>query len=138
LRHEIISHPAPLDKKYMRRGLLMLSGLLVLLCGAALVQWAAGYPPILPWPILLVVAAIAGGSFVITLLRDQGEAIPAPLALTPSPSRVFKKHRPRGKAKKRVTRNAFKRRRTRKAGGIFISHDADITHDGSQQVGFFG
>ena len=116
--------------------MLLLSGLLVLLCGAALVQWAAGYPPILPWPVLLVVVAIAGGSFVITLLRDQVEELSVlPL---PTPVRHFKKHRPHGKAKKRVVRNAFKRRRARKAGGIFISHEADITHDGSQQVGFFG
>jgi len=120
----------------MKRGVLVLSGLLVVLSGAALVQWAAGYPPILPWPILLVVLAIAGGSFVFTVLRDAGVEL-APLPL-PTPPRSYKRHRPRLKAKKRVIRNAFKRRRARKAGGILVSQDVDITHPGSSQVGFFG
>jgi len=122
----------------MKRGLLVLSGLLVVLSGAALVQWAAGYPPILPWPILLVVLAIAGGSFVFTLLRDQGDEDILPAALAPAPHQLYKRHKPRGKAKKRVIRNAVKRRRARKAGGIFVSHEADLAHDGTQQVGFFG
>jgi len=122
----------------MKRGLLVLSGLLVVLSGAALVQWAAGYPPILPWPILLVILAIAGASFVFTLLRDTDEHIPAPAPLSETAHRVYKRHKPRGKAKKRVIRNAFKRRRARKAGGIFVAHDVDLAHDGTQQVGFFG
>jgi len=120
----------------MRRAVLVLSGLLVVLSGAALVQWASGFPPILPWPILLVVLAIAGGSFVFTLLRD-GVVELAPMPL-PTPPRTYKRHRPRLKAKKRVLRNAFKRRRARKAGGILIASDVDISHPGSSQVGFFG
>lgn len=114
----------------------MLSGLLVVLSGAALVQWASGFPPILPWPILLLVLAVAGGSFVFTVLRD-GVVELAPMPL-PTPHHGYKKHRPRLKAKKRVVRNAFKRRRARKAGAILVSHDVDITHPGSGQVGFFG
>jgi hypothetical protein len=51
---------------------------------------------------------------------------------------VYKKHRPRGRAKKRVVRNAMKRRRFRKAGAIFVSHETEIANPGGQQVGFFG
>jgi len=112
----------------------VLSGLLVILSGAALVQWAAGFPAILPWPVLLVVLAIGGGAFVIALLRDDAvEGV-----TLPTPQRALKKHRPRGKAKKRITRNAMKRRRIRKAGAIFLSHETESANPGAQQVGFFG
>ncbi|HEV8378881.1 MAG TPA: hypothetical protein VGP99_08520 [Tepidisphaeraceae bacterium] len=118
----------------MRRGILVLSGLFVVLSAAALVRWAAGYPAILPWPVLIVVLAMAGGGFVIAMLRDQEEETPT----LPTPRRISKKHRPRGRAKKRIIRNAFKRRRARKAGAIFLSHETEIAHPGGQQVGFFG
>jgi hypothetical protein len=85
-----------------------------------------------------VILAIAGGSFVFTLMRDQGGQDIVATSITPAPHQLYKRHKPRGKAKKRVIRNAVKRRRARKAGRIFISHEADIAHDGTQQVGFFG
>jgi len=120
----------------MRRGILVLSGLLVVLSAAALVRWAVGYPAILPWPILLVALAMAGGGFVIAMLRDEAvEETPTRLPANP---RISKKHRPRGRAKKRVVRNAMKRRRFRKPGAIILSHDADVANPGGQQVGFFG
>jgi hypothetical protein len=120
----------------MRRGILVLSGLLVMLAAAALVKWAAGFGAILPWPVLIVVLAIGGGGFVIAMLRDQVEE--AEVEKSATPRRIYKKHRPRGRAKKRIVRNAFKRRRARKAGAIFLSHEADVAHPGEQQVGFFG
>jgi hypothetical protein len=120
----------------MRRGILVLSGLLVILAAAALVQWAAGYPPILPWPILLLVLAMGGGGFVIAMLRD--EAVEETPTRQPAHPRLSKKHRPRGRAKKRVVRNAMKRRRFRKAGAIFLSHEQDVADPGGEQVGFFG
>jgi hypothetical protein len=119
----------------MRRGLLALSGLMVVLAAAALVRWAVGYAAILPWPVLLVVLAMSGGGFVILMLREKVEEVDVPL---PTPLRIQKKHKPRGRAKKRIIRNAFKRRRARKAGGIMLSHPTDIAHPGEQQVGFFG
>src|SRR5437762_2613202 len=106
----------------MRRGILLLSGLLVILSGAALVHWAAGFPAILPWPVLFVVLAIGGGGFVLALLRDREDTL-GDTSTPATPHRVYKKHRPRGKAKKRVLRNAMKRRRIRKAGAIFVSHE---------------
>src|SRR4051812_24872714 len=120
----------------MRRGILVLSGLLVIMAGAALVQWAAGFPPILPWPILLVVLAMGGGGFILGMLRDQAVAqLEAPS--TPHPA-VLKKHRPRGRAKKRLTRNAMKRRRFRKTSQMLVSRDGSIVNPGHEQVGFFG
>ena len=123
--------------------MLVLSALLVILTGAALVHWMSGFPAILPWPILLVVLAIGTGGFVLTLLRDQvanhsEESQTPPIQAAPSTTRITKKHRPRARAKKRVIRNAFKRRRTRKAGAIIFSHDDQTAHPGDQQVGFFG
>jgi hypothetical protein len=120
----------------MRRGILVLSGLLVILAAAALVQWAAGYPPILPWPILLLVLAMGGVGFVIAMLRD--EAAEETPTRQPAHPRLSKKPRPRGRAKKRVVRNAMKRRRFRKAGAIILSHEADAANPGGEQVGFFG
>jgi hypothetical protein len=120
----------------MRRGILVLSGLLVVMAGAALVHWAAGFPAILPWPILFVVLAMGGGGFVVGMLRDQA------LAETKTPStprpRVLKQHRPRGRAKKRVVRNAMKRRRFRKVSQIFVSRDESSPNPGGEQIGFFG
>lgn len=124
-----------LDKKCMRRGLLALSGLVAVLCAAALVRWALGEATFLPWPVLMVVLAMSGGGFVILMLREEVEEF-APLPATPHHS--YKRHKPRGKARKRVIRNAFKRRRFRKAGAVVLSHETDITHPGAQQVGFFG
>jgi hypothetical protein len=128
----------------MKRGVLLLSGLLVILSGAAIVHWAAGFPAILPWPILLVFLASGAGGLVLILLRDQSKdnVKQSPTPATPgapatSTSRITKKHRPRARAKKRVIRNSFKRR-TRKAGATVLSHDADIAHPGEHQVGFFG
>ena len=107
---------------------------MVVLCAAALVRGMVG-DSILPWPVLLVVLAMAGGGFVILMLRVEVEEVAVPL---PTPQRNYKKHKPRGRAKKRVIRNAFKRRRVRKAGGIILSHETNIAHPGEQQVGFFG
>jgi hypothetical protein len=121
----------------MRRGVLVLSGLLVMLAAAALVHWAAGFPAILPWPVLLVVLAIGGGGFVLGMLRDQARE-PDEIQTPSSPRRIYKKHRPRGRAKKRVMRNAIKRRRFRKAGAIILSHESEIANPGGHQVGFFG
>src|SRR3989442_14620609 len=112
----------------MRRGILVLSGVLVILAAAALVQWAAGYPPILPWPILLLVLAMGGGGFVFAMLRD--EAVEETPTRQPSHPRISKKHRPRGRATKRALRNAMKRRRFRKPGAIIPSHDADVANPG--------
>ena len=109
---------------------------MVVLTAAALVRWALGYAAILPWPVLMVVLVMTGGGFVILMLQDQSEDVAVPLPATPH--RIYKRHKPRGKAKKRVIRNAFKRRRSRKAGGIMLTHDTEITHPGAQQVGFFG
>jgi hypothetical protein len=120
----------------MRRGILVLSGLLVIMAGAALVHWAAGFPAILPWPILFVVLAMGGGGFVFGMLRDQAVA-ETKTPSTPRPH-VLKKHRPRGRAKKRVVRNAMKRRRFRKMPQMLVSHDGSIVHPGGEQVGFFG
>lgn len=118
----------------MRRGILVLSGLLVIMAGAALVHWAAGFPAILPWPVLLVVLAIGGGGVVLGMLREELKE--APTTAKPRP-RVLKQHRPRGRAKKRVVRNAMKRRRFRKMG-IVLAHDGSIVNPGNEQVGFFG
>ena len=52
--------------------------------------------------------------------------------------RVLKKHRPRGRAKKRVVRNAMKRRRFRKVGAILLLQDQEVVNPGGEQVGFFG
>ena len=120
----------------MRRGILVLSGLLVVVAGAALVHWAAGFPAILPWPILFVVLAMGGGGFVIGMMREQPIA-ESKTASTARP-RVLKKHRPRGRAKKRVVRNAMKRRRFRKMPQMLVSQDGSIVHPGGEQVGFFG
>src|SRR5881394_1966537 len=121
----------------MKRGVLLLSGLLVILSGAAFVHWAVGFPAVLPWPILLVVLAIGGGAFVIGLLRDQSEEAQDVTATQRTP-RIYKKHRPRGRAKKRVVRNAIKRRRFRKMKPILLSRDTDVVNPGGDQVGFFG
>ena len=135
-RPGIIPLPPPLDKNCMRRALLALSGLMAVLAAAALVRWALGEAAILPWPVLMVVLAMSGGGFVILMLREELEESLVPLPATPH--RTYKRHKPRGKARKRVIRNAFKRRRARKAGAVVLSHETDITHPGAEQVGFFG
>ena len=127
----------------MKRGVLVLSALLVILTGAALVHWMSGFGAILPWPILLIMLAVGAGGFVLTLLRDEvadhsEKSQTPPVEGKPATSRITKKHRPRARAKKRVIRNAFKRRRTLKAGPIVFSHDDQTAHPGDQQVGFFG
>ena len=117
----------------MKRGLLVLSGLIVVLSAAALVRGMVGYP-IMPWSVSLVVLAMAAGGFVITMLHGQVEEIQK----VPAKPRVLKQHRPRGRAKKRVVRNAMKRRRFRKMSPILLSHDDNAVHPGGEQVGFFG
>jgi len=117
----------------MKRGLLVLSGVIVLLCAAALVGAVLGHS-IMPWPAILVLMAMSGGGFVITILPGKTEEIQK----QPSKPRVLKQHRPRGRAKKRVVRNAAKRRRFRKMGPILLSHDEQVVHPGGEQIGFFG
>jgi hypothetical protein len=119
----------------MRRGILVLSGLVVILSAAALVRGAVGYP-LMPWPVSLVILAIAIGTFVITMLQGGEEA--EETQKRPARPRALKQHRPRGRAKKRVVRNAMKRRRFRKLKPILLSHDDNVIHPGGQQVGFFG
>jgi len=80
---------------------------------------------------------MAGGGFVIAMLRDEAVEEETPTR-QPAHPRISKKHRPRGRAKKRVVRNAMKRRRFRKAGAIILSHEADVANPGGEQVGFFG
>ncbi len=117
----------------MKRGLLVLSGLVVVLSAAALVRGMVGYP-IMHWAVILLVLAIAAGGFVITMLHSPAEEIQK----QPAKPRVLKQHRPRGRAKKRVVRNAMKRRRFRKMSPILLSHDDNVVHPGGEQVGFFG
>ena len=117
----------------MKRGLLVLSGLVVVLSAAALVRGMVGYP-IMHWAVILLVLAIAAGAFVIIMLHGQAKEIQKPSAKP----RVLKQHRPRGRAKKRVVRNAMKRRRFRKMSPILLSHDDNVVHPGGEQVGFFG
>jgi len=113
--------------------LLVLSGVVAILSAASLVGHAAGFD-FLPWTALLAVLGVASIGFVATMLFGP-TAHPEPL---PAHPRALKKHRPRGRAKKRIVRNAMKRRRFRKMSPILLSHDTELVNPGGEQVGFFG
>ncbi len=120
----------------MRRWLLALSGLVVFLCLAALVRSAAGYRGIMPWPAVVVVLGAGGVGFVLAVCNGPVDEEP----VHKTKRRYVRKKRPvLRKEKKRVWRNAVKRRRARKAGTIFLRRDEPTTaNPGGEQVGFFG
>ena len=128
--------PKSHDKRGMRRWFLALSGLVVFLCLAALVRSAAGYRGIMPWPAVAVVLGVGGVGFILAMRGGRT----AEQAVHKTKRRYVRKKRPvLRKEKKRVWRNAVKRRRARKAGTIFLHRDEPTTaNPGGEQVGFFG
>src|SRR6266550_8564144 len=87
-----------------------------------------------------IIALLAAASFVGILYWIARRLGAKEEAKRPVP-RAIKKHRPvLRKQKKRVLRNAVKRRRARKAGMIVLRSDdgPDLVNPGGEQVGFFG
>src|SRR5256885_11761160 len=86
---QIIEGGQTLDKKCMRRAILVLSGLVVILSAAALVRGAVGYP-LMPWPVSLVILAISAGTFMVTMLRGGDEEEAEVSQKRPARARVLK------------------------------------------------
>src|SRR5258705_6517772 len=89
------------------------------------------------WGIIALLGAGGFVGFLCWITRRLGEKQEAK---RPAP-RATKQHRPvLRKQKKRVLRNAVKRRRARKAGMIVLRNDegAQLVNPGGEQVGFFG
>jgi len=87
------------------------------------------------WGAISLCAAAVFVGVLYWIARRVGQKEEAKQPVRP---RVLKKHRPRGRAKKRVVRNAMKRRRFRKVGAILLSQDQEVVNPGGEQVGFFG